>query len=77
MKKRARERRSYSCTSSPVITAGVILGTLGDLAKRAHPDFKGVYDRTQMAEVLGGRVDVRTALDALMVRKQRAEAETG
>jgi phosphatidylserine/phosphatidylglycerophosphate/cardiolipin synthase-like enzyme len=43
---------------SPVITAGVILGTLGDLAKRPHPDFKGVYDRTQMAEVLGQwRVD--------------------
>ncbi len=32
---------------------------------------------TQMAEVLAGRADVRTALDALMVRKQRAEAETG
>jgi len=32
---------------------------------------------TQMAEVLGGRTDVRTALDALMLRKQRAEAETG
>jgi glycerol-3-phosphate dehydrogenase (NAD(P)+) len=32
---------------------------------------------TQMAEVLGGRADVRTALDALMLRKQRAEAETG
>jgi glycerol-3-phosphate dehydrogenase (NAD(P)+) len=32
---------------------------------------------TQMAEVLNGRTDVRTALDALMLRKQRAEAETG
>ena len=32
---------------------------------------------TQMAEVLGGRADVRTALDALMLRKQRAESETG
>lgn len=32
---------------------------------------------TQMAEVLEGRIDVRTALDALMLRKQRAEAETG
>jgi glycerol-3-phosphate dehydrogenase (NAD(P)+) len=32
---------------------------------------------TQMAAVLDGKVDVRTALDALMVRKQRAEAETG
>ena len=32
---------------------------------------------TQMAEVLSGRADVRTALDALMLRKQRAEAEAG
>jgi glycerol-3-phosphate dehydrogenase (NAD(P)+) len=32
---------------------------------------------TQMKEVLDGRVDVRTALDTLMVRRQRAEAETG
>ena len=49
-------RRIRVC--SPVITAGVILGTLGDLASRPHPDFKGVYDRTQMAEVLGQwRVD--------------------
>ena len=30
---------------------------------------------TQMAEVLAGRSDVHTALDALMVRRQRAEAE--
>ena len=50
------QRRIRVC--SPVITAGVILGTLGDLAHRPHPDFKGVYDRTQMAEVLGQwRVD--------------------
>ncbi|HKB13508.1 MAG TPA: NAD(P)H-dependent glycerol-3-phosphate dehydrogenase [Vicinamibacterales bacterium] len=32
---------------------------------------------TQMAEVLGGRSDVRTAITALMLRPQRAEAETG
>src|SRR5262245_13378441 len=32
---------------------------------------------TQMSEVLAGRVDVRSALDALMVRRQRAEAEAG
>ena len=32
---------------------------------------------TQMAEVLAGRSDVRTALDALMLRRQRVEAETG
>jgi len=30
---------------------------------------------TQMAEVLAGRVDVRTALDALMLRRQRSEVE--
>jgi phosphatidylserine/phosphatidylglycerophosphate/cardiolipin synthase-like enzyme len=44
------KRRIRVC--SPVITAGVVLGTLGDLVHSAHPDFKGVYDRTQMAEVL-------------------------
>ena len=32
---------------------------------------------TQMAEVFAGRADVRTALDALMLRPQRAEAESG
>ena len=32
---------------------------------------------TQMAEVLGGRSDVRTAIGALMLRRQRAEAEAG
>jgi glycerol-3-phosphate dehydrogenase (NAD(P)+) len=31
----------------------------------------------QMAEVLNGRTDVRTAIEVLMLRKQRAEAETG
>jgi glycerol-3-phosphate dehydrogenase (NAD(P)+) len=32
---------------------------------------------TQMAEVLAGRSDVRTAVEALMIRRQRAESETG
>jgi glycerol-3-phosphate dehydrogenase (NAD(P)+) len=31
---------------------------------------------TQMAEVLAGRSDVRTAVEALMLRRQRSEAET-
>jgi glycerol-3-phosphate dehydrogenase (NAD(P)+) len=31
---------------------------------------------TQMGEVLAGRTDVRTAIEALMLRRQRAEAET-
>lgn len=45
-------RRIRLC--SPVITSGAVLGTLGDLlhSKRTTIDFKGVYDRTQMAEVL-------------------------
>jgi len=29
----------------------------------------------QMAEVLAGRADVRAAIDTLMLRRQRAEAE--
>jgi len=32
---------------------------------------------TQMSEVLAGRTDPRTAVGALMLRRQRAEAETG
>jgi len=32
---------------------------------------------TQTAEVLAGRVDVRAAIEALMLRRQRAEAEAG
>jgi glycerol-3-phosphate dehydrogenase (NAD(P)+) len=32
---------------------------------------------TQMGEVLSGRTDVRTAITALMLRPQRAEAESG
>jgi phosphatidylserine/phosphatidylglycerophosphate/cardiolipin synthase-like enzyme len=49
----ARARRRVRICS-PVITSGVVLGTLGDLlhSKDGHLDFKGVYDRTQMAEVL-------------------------
>jgi phosphatidylserine/phosphatidylglycerophosphate/cardiolipin synthase-like enzyme len=40
--------------ASPVITSGAVLGTLGDLlhSRGSAIDFKGVYDRTQMAEVL-------------------------
>ena len=46
---RAR-RRVRLC--SPVITAGPILGTLAELNTRRPVDVKGVYDRTQMKEVL-------------------------
>jgi phosphatidylserine/phosphatidylglycerophosphate/cardiolipin synthase-like enzyme len=44
------ERRIRLC--SPVITAGPVLGTLAELAGRSKVDFKGVFDRTQMAEVV-------------------------
>jgi phosphatidylserine/phosphatidylglycerophosphate/cardiolipin synthase-like enzyme len=46
---RARQRIRVC---SPVITAGPILGTLAELAEKPHVDFKGVYDRTQMKEVM-------------------------
>ena len=46
---RAR-RRIRMC--SPVITAGPILGTLAEVNTHRPVDFKGVYDRTQMAEAL-------------------------
>jgi phosphatidylserine/phosphatidylglycerophosphate/cardiolipin synthase-like enzyme len=43
-------RRIRLC--SPVITDGPILGTLAEMVAHPHPDFLGVYDRTQMDEVL-------------------------
>jgi phosphatidylserine/phosphatidylglycerophosphate/cardiolipin synthase-like enzyme len=43
-------RRIRLC--SPVLTDGPILGTLADMVGHAHADFRGVYDRTQMHEVL-------------------------
>jgi phosphatidylserine/phosphatidylglycerophosphate/cardiolipin synthase-like enzyme len=45
------QRRIRLC--SPVITAGPVLGTLAELAGHLNVDFKGVFDRTQMAEVAG------------------------
>jgi len=38
---------------SPVITAGPILGTLAEVAGGKHVDLAGVFDATQMDEVLG------------------------
>jgi phosphatidylserine/phosphatidylglycerophosphate/cardiolipin synthase-like enzyme len=43
-------RRIRLC--SPVITDGPILGTLAEMVGHPHPDFRGVYDRTQMREVV-------------------------
>jgi phosphatidylserine/phosphatidylglycerophosphate/cardiolipin synthase-like enzyme len=43
------DRRVRIC--SPVVTSGAVLGTLAELASRAHLDFSGAYDWTQMDEV--------------------------
>jgi glycerol-3-phosphate dehydrogenase (NAD(P)+) len=62
-------------TSTKMVAEGVITtGVALELGARYGVELPIA---TQMAEVLGGRADVRTALDALMLRKQRAEAETG
>ncbi|MGZ4105163.1 MAG: phospholipase D-like domain-containing protein [Actinomycetota bacterium] len=45
------ERRIRVC--SPVITAGPILGTLAEIASGHRVDLAGVFDATQMDEVLG------------------------
>jgi glycerol-3-phosphate dehydrogenase (NAD(P)+) len=61
--------------STKMVAEGVITtGAALELGARYHVELPIV---TQMAEVLGGRADVRTALDALMLRRQRAETETG
>jgi glycerol-3-phosphate dehydrogenase (NAD(P)+) len=62
-------------TSTKMVAEGVITtGVALELGARYGVELPIA---TQMAEVLSGRADVRTALDALMLRKQRAEAETG
>ncbi len=53
-----------------------VTSTTASLALGARHDVE-LPIATQMAEVLAGRSDVRTAVEALMVRRQRAEAETG
>jgi phosphatidylserine/phosphatidylglycerophosphate/cardiolipin synthase-like enzyme len=44
-------RRLRIC--SPVLTSGVVLGTLAEFAGRAAFDLSGAYDATQMREVMG------------------------
>jgi len=61
--------------STKMVAEGVITtGAALELGARYHVELPIV---TQMAEVLSGRADVRTALDALMLRRQRAEADPG
>jgi glycerol-3-phosphate dehydrogenase (NAD(P)+) len=62
-------------SSTKMVAEGVITtGAALELGARYDIELPIV---TQMAAVLSGRVDVRTALDALMLRRQRAEAEGG
>ena len=61
--------------STKMVAEGVnTTGAALELGARYHVELPIV---TQMAEVLNGRADVRTALDALMLRRQRAEADLG
>jgi glycerol-3-phosphate dehydrogenase (NAD(P)+) len=61
--------------STKMVAEGVnTTGAALELGARYHVELPIV---TQMAEVLSGRADVRTALDALMLRRQRAEADPG
>jgi len=46
----AARKRVRVC--SPVITAGPVLGTLAEVAAAGHVDLAGVYDATQMHEVI-------------------------
>ena len=64
----------------PNILAGMKMVAEGVLTTDAALALGERYDvelpiATQMSEVLAGRADVRTALETLMLRKQRAEAE--
>jgi glycerol-3-phosphate dehydrogenase (NAD(P)+) len=72
----ARGRQLSEITASMKMVAEGVTTTAAALALG---DRHGVElpIATQMAEVLAGRSDVRTALDALMLRPQRSEAETG
>ena len=53
----------------------VLRGTGAVLALGRHYNVE-LPIATQMAEVLSGRLDVRLAVETLMLRRQRAEAET-
>ena len=66
----------------PEILAGMKMVAEGVITTGAALELGARYGvelpiATQMAEVLSGRSDVRTAITALMLRRQRAEAETG
>src|SRR5438270_13563395 len=68
--------------SLPDILAGMKMVAEGVITTGAALELGSRYDielpiATQMDNVLSGRTDVRTAIAVLMLRPQRAEAETG
>jgi glycerol-3-phosphate dehydrogenase (NAD(P)+) len=71
----ARGRQLPDILSGMKMVAEGVSTTTTALALGAQYDIE-LPIATQMAEVLAGRSDVRTAVDALMVRRQRAEAES-
>ena len=55
-----------------------IIGADVEVRLSTAPDLSPVFaDPTQMEQVLSGRTDVKSAVGALMLRRQRAEAEAG
>ena len=72
----ARGRQLPAILASMKMVAEGVTTTTAALALGSHHGVE-LPIATQMAEVLAGRSDVRTAVEALMVRRQRPEAETG
>ena len=71
----ARGRRLSEIVTSMKMVAEGVRTTGAALALAARHEVE-LPIATQMAAVLDGRIDVRTGLEALMLRRQRSEAET-
>jgi glycerol-3-phosphate dehydrogenase (NAD(P)+) len=72
----ARGRRLPEILAGMKMVAEGVPTTTAALALGSHHGVE-LPIATQMAEVLAERSDVRAAVDVLMLRRQRAEAETG
>jgi glycerol-3-phosphate dehydrogenase (NAD(P)+) len=70
----ARGRQLHDIVAGMKMVAEGVRTTGAALALGAHHGIE-LPIATQMGELFAGRTDVRTALDSLMLRRQRAEAE--
>jgi glycerol-3-phosphate dehydrogenase (NAD(P)+) len=70
----ARGRQLHDIVAGMKMVAEGVRTTGAALALGAHHGVE-LPIATQMGELFAGRTDVRTALDSLMLRRQRAEAE--